>query len=150
MAIDPTLVYVNGIDPETGAYAFPPRSIDDLARAVRADPAVSPYSRLFGTELVSFKAPFGVELEDIKEAGWGIIFPEDTSQDVHTALSPLLEARRQQTRFFMELDYKKGSKYATGIVATTSLPEISIANSSLITYFLSDRQIRSRSSFNTS
>jgi hypothetical protein len=111
MAIDPNLVYVNGIDPETGTYAFPPRSVDDLARRVRDDPAVGPYSRLFGTALeISFKAPFGVELEDIKEAGWGIIFPEDTSQDVHSALTPLLEARRQQTRFFTELDYKKGER----------------------------------------
>jgi hypothetical protein len=111
MAIDPNLVFVNGIDPETGNYAFPPRSIDDLAQAVRVDPAVGPYSRLVGSDLgISFRAPFGVALEDIKEAGWGIIFPEGTPQDVRDALTPLIKVRGNQSTFVKELDYKTGEQ----------------------------------------
>ena len=40
-AVDPNLVYFNGIDPDTGTYALPPLSIDDLVKRVRLVPALA-------------------------------------------------------------------------------------------------------------
>ena len=43
MAADPNLIYVNGIDAETGQYAFTPRSIEQLAKQVLVRPGVGAF-----------------------------------------------------------------------------------------------------------
>lgn len=109
-AIDPNLVYVNGIDPETGAYAVPPRSIEELAKAVRDRPGVETVAELH-RNVTRFGLPFNVDFNKLEEAGWGIVFHEDTPQEVRAALAPLVAARRDQAKtLFKELDYKKGEQ----------------------------------------
>ena len=59
----------------------------------------------------AFGVPFGVNLEKPEEAGWGIIFNEDTPQDVRKALEPLIAHRRKQVGDLLKaLDYKKGEQ----------------------------------------
>ena len=129
---DPNLVFVNGIDPETGAYAVPPRAIEEFAKGIRRSPSVSSVRDLHGEQPRSFGLPFGIKFDLLEEAGWGIIFHEDTPQDVRTALSPLVTARRNQAKNrFKELDYKKGEQtkewyqrhgISTGTMATEIVP----------------------------
>jgi hypothetical protein len=103
MPSDEDVIYVNGIDPETGEYAIPPFSISDLAKQVRARPGVDTVTHTRGATRRSYGLPYGVQ------AGWGIVFHEDAQQDVRMALAPLIELRRMQAGGnFKELDYKKG------------------------------------------
>lgn len=110
-APDKNLVYVNGIDLNTGTYAFAPRSIDDLARQVSARPGVGSFQQLHEDKPRSFALPFGVDFNQLSQSGWGIIFHEQTPQDIRAALQPLMALRRTQAqKRYKELDYKKGEQ----------------------------------------
>jgi hypothetical protein len=110
-AAKPDLIYFNGIDPDTGTYAIPPRSIDDLAKGVRARPVVAAVAELHGETPRSYAMPWGLDLTDLAQAGWAVIFPEGTPQEVRDALAPLLEHRRKQAGdLFKVLDCKKGEQ----------------------------------------
>jgi hypothetical protein len=113
-AADPNLVYVNGIDIDTGNYAFMPRSIDDLARQVLARPGVTRFADMHGDAPRSFGVPFGMEPTKLDEAGWGIVFHEDTPPEVRAALEPLVQLRAGQAKDRHKvLDYKKGEQART-------------------------------------
>jgi hypothetical protein len=104
------LVYVNGIDFDTGQYAVPPQPIDDLAERVFKRPGLETFSDLHAQQERSFAAPFGVDLEVLAQAGWGIVFHPDTSPDVHAALAPLIAHRSthvSDAKLVKELDYQK-------------------------------------------
>src|SRR5262249_49730315 len=126
---DPNLVYVNGIDLETGKYAVAPRSIEELAKDVRQNPGTDSMRNLHGDQPQSFGLPFDVAFDKLEKTGWGIIFHEDTPQDVRIALGPLITLRGNQAKGrFKELDYKTGEQtrdwYARhGIAAGTMEPE---------------------------
>ena len=110
-AADPNLVYVNGIDIDSGRYAFAPRSIDDLARHVLVHPSVRAFAERHVETLRSFNVRFGMHPDKLEEAGWAIVFHEDTPQDVRGALEPLIKLREQQAgNRFKTLDYKKGEQ----------------------------------------
>ena len=112
-AADPNLIYVNGIDMETGNYAVAPRSIDDIAKDVFKRPGLETFTDARPDHERAFAVPFGVDLEKPEEAGWGIIFHEDTPQDVRKALERLIEHRRKQipdAALVRALDYKKGEQ----------------------------------------
>jgi len=110
-ATDTNVVYVNGIDIDTGEYAFAPRSIDDLAKHVLVHPSVRGFAEWHVERPRSFGVQFGMNPAKLDEAGWAIVFHEDTPQDVQGALEPLIKLREQQagTRF-KTLDYKKGEQ----------------------------------------
>ena len=59
-ADDPNLIYVNGIDFNTGDYAFTPRSIDDIAASVSGRPGLEKFGKTRGDERWSFALPFGM------------------------------------------------------------------------------------------
>ena len=110
-ASDPNLVYVNGIDFDTGNYAFAPRSIDDIAKQVSAHPGTDAFGNVHGDKPRSFALPFDMDPKKLDESGWGIIFHEETLQKVRDALEPLMALRRTQaTERFKVLDYKKGEQ----------------------------------------
>jgi hypothetical protein len=107
----PDLIYFNGIDPETGTYAIPPRSIDDLAQRVRTRPGVANLRELHGDTPRSFAVQFGLDLTNLADAGWALVLPEDAPREVHDALTPLVEHRRKQAGELLQvLDYKKGEQ----------------------------------------
>ena len=111
MPDDPRLVYVNGIDVETGNYAFPPQSVDDLAKQVLVRPGAEGFAQLHTETPRSFGVPFGMDPTKLEEAGWGIIFHEDTPHDIQDALGPLIKLREKQAADrFKVLDYKKGEQ----------------------------------------
>ena len=110
-AADPNFVYVNGIDFDTGDYAFAPRSIDEIAKGVLVRPGVETFDKLRGDKPRSFGLPFGMDSSKLEEAGWGIVFHEDTAPEIRKALEPLIELRRKQAASRLKvLDYKKGEQ----------------------------------------
>ncbi len=110
-AADPDLVYVNGIDFETGDYAFIPRSIDEIAKGVLARPGVETFDKLRGDKPRSFGLPFEMDGSRLEQAGWGIVFHEDTPAEICRALDPLIGLRRKQAASRLKvLDYKKGEQ----------------------------------------
>jgi hypothetical protein len=111
VSADPNLIYVNGIDFETGTYAFAPRSIDAIAKGVLVRPGVATFDKLRGDKPRSFGLPFGMDTNKLAEAGWGIVFHEDTPPEIRKALDPLIELRRKQAALRLKvLDYKKGEQ----------------------------------------
>jgi hypothetical protein len=109
-ATKPDLVYVNGINPETGKYAVPPMSLADLAKQVRFHPGGAEVTTLRQGALRSF-ALFNKGLDKPNEVGWAVVFHEDTPQAVRDALAPLVEHRRKQVGdLFKVLDYHKGEQ----------------------------------------
>ena len=110
--ISQDMVYCNGIDPDTGTYALPPFAIDDLAKNLRSRPGSPEFLKFHGEAVTrSFAAAFGVDKEKPDEAGWAIVFHEETPQDVREALAPLLTLRSQQAgALFKQLDYKQGEQ----------------------------------------
>jgi hypothetical protein len=101
------LIYVNGIDFNSGQYAIPPQPIDEIAKRVFQRPGLDKFSDMHA-EHERFAIPFGVELNQPAQAGWGIIFHPDTPQDLRAALAPLVAHRRRQIGDLVkELDYLK-------------------------------------------
>ena len=95
-AADPNLVYVNGIDFDTGQVRLR-AAVDRRDRKGGAQPSrVGTIHMTCVPTSARFALPFGVDLEKPEEAGWGIIFHEDTPQDMRKALEPLIEHRRKQ------------------------------------------------------
>jgi hypothetical protein len=106
---DPNLIYVNGIDFDTGQYAFAPRSIADMAKQVLAHPGADAFSEMRDDQARSFGLPFDMNPDKLEEAGWGIIFYENMPQPVRDALEPLMALRRTEAGgLFKVLDYKQG------------------------------------------
>jgi hypothetical protein len=102
-------VYVNGIDFNTGDYAFPPRSIDEIAKRVRAGPGVDSFDK--ARDGAHRSLPVDMDANRLEQSGWGIVFHEDTPPEVRQAMSPLIEHRRKQAGDRLkELDYKKGEQ----------------------------------------
>jgi hypothetical protein len=108
---NPDLIYFNGIDPDTGTYAVPPVSIDDLAKQVRARPGVAALTEAHGDVPRSFAVPFGLDLTNLADVGWAVVFPEDAPPEVRDALAPLVEHRRKQAGDLLKVfDYQKGEQ----------------------------------------
>jgi hypothetical protein len=107
---DPNLVYVNGIDFNTGNYAVKPRSIGDIAKQVADRPGVGTFDKTRGEKPRAFALPFG-RTDKLEDAGWGIIFPADTPDPIRKALAPLIEFRGKRAgKRLKVLDYNKGEQ----------------------------------------
>lgn len=115
MADQERKIIANGINGDTGQYSFPPITVEDLARALKAispDRAGPDHVVTRGRKLrePSFARalPWGVEPHDLTRAGWAIVFHKDEKPEVRRALKPLVEHRRRQVgddSRVKELDY---------------------------------------------
>lgn len=133
-ALNADLIYVNGIDPDTGKYAVPPVSIDDVARNVRSHPGGEKVTGMHD-QATRFAPPFGVDLEKLAEAGWGVVFHEDTPPAIRAALKPLIDCRRKQAGDLLKvLDYKKGEQVGDWYRRHQVAP--SVLEPALVPYYL--------------
>jgi hypothetical protein len=113
----PVTHYFNGIDAETGGYAFPPTSADQVARIAAA--SITALETGDAAHLADLKrrqralttpdyAPVeGVDPKDLAQAGWGVIFAHDADPAVKAALKPLLDLRRSQASRIKETRYRE-------------------------------------------
>src|SRR4051794_28435433 len=115
-------MFFNGVNGSTGDYATKVRSVAELSRVAQGLSIDESHLRdLQQKEAVaapSFAPIQGVEVRDLAQTGWGVIFPFDADPTVKEALAPLLKLREAQSntrkalfRVFEGTDaYRKGEK----------------------------------------
>ena len=104
------IVYFNGINADTGQYAVPPQTVDELAKLARANPHIGAVKDLQG-DTVRRGLPPDVEYPQLSRGGWGVIFHERALSDVRDALAPLITLRSEAAGArFKILDYKTGEQ----------------------------------------
>jgi hypothetical protein len=119
---DPNLVYVNGIDFNTGNYAVAPRPFDEMAKLIGTRPGVDTFDKTRGDKPRAFALPFGTT-EKLEDAGWAIVFPVDTPDPIRDALKPLIDHRRTRAgKRLKELDYKPGEQVRDWLVRQQVAP----------------------------
>ena len=95
--MDP-LLYSNGIDVDSGDYAIPPMSVDQIDAMIRGEKPSENIKELEkraeAPETLGAKA--GVNEKDLGQTGWGVIFADDADPAVEAALQPLLKLRQGQ------------------------------------------------------
>jgi hypothetical protein len=127
---DGDLIVVNGIDIETGQYAFAPRTVEDMASHLIIRPRPPVLHHIDELSPPMFGIHFGVDPLKLEEAGWGIVFHTDIGDAVRSALEPLVGKRRAQAGDrFSTLDYRSGEQMRDwyerhGISAGNVDPEI--------------------------
>jgi hypothetical protein len=113
----------NGIDGSTGHYLLPPlspREVATLASGDLLDPEqIEELRRGWnGAKEPHFAPVAGVDVQDLSQAGWGVIFAPDVSEAEKECLLPLLLLREQQAgcrykEFSEEKAYRRGdTKYS--------------------------------------
>jgi hypothetical protein len=100
-------LHLNGINGATGDYLFPPMNAETFAAFVsgekdRIDPDLRDELKAYWERLhePDFAVVPGVDLRDLAQAGWGVIFAQGTDPAVKEALKELLEHRRGQADGF--------------------------------------------------
>jgi len=107
---------LNGINAETGQY-ISTFTIEELSEIALGAKLEGEKDIEIKTRAVLAKkhlgAAEGIELSDLSQTGWGVIFAENADLAIKEALKPLLDLRRGQAgKFYFEFDGKKG--YKTG------------------------------------
>jgi hypothetical protein len=94
------LLAFNGLDGSTGGYLHPPESATSLARIIRAETLATDDVRDLEERSQAgadhFGVIFGVDSEDLAQAGWGLVIADGTPDDVLEALSDLRDMRQTQ------------------------------------------------------
>jgi hypothetical protein len=116
--MDPNTVYLNGVDGETGKPLVEPFSFAEaaaLARPAEGDALLTAMRKRVDklTSGESHGLPIDVDQYDVAQAGWGIVFAQDTPDDVRKALEPLIEHRRKSipAKRLKVLEYRKGESH---------------------------------------
>lgn len=112
------LIAFNGIDATTGDYLIGPMKESDASRIAVDHPqdknmvnAISNAKRQREAEHLG--GAFDIELKDVTQAGWAIVFHQDEDQAVKDALAPLIEHRRKQIgddSIVKVLEYRDGEQ----------------------------------------
>ena len=100
------LLYFNGIDATTGEYGIPPVSSAELLEIIQAgggpDQRAELPDRLPPTEQY-LGAKEGVDVKNLAETGWGIVFAQGEDPAIRKALGELLDLRRQQAEPYFRI-----------------------------------------------
>ncbi|NCA71669.1 MAG: hypothetical protein EOM91_16625 [Sphingobacteriia bacterium] len=97
---NPEELVFNGINGETGGYALPPMSLEELAKVIKGERKPENFAELrqrhFMEEAHPLAVAEGVDPKRLDETGWGLILPSDADPAIQEALEPLLALRREQ------------------------------------------------------
>jgi hypothetical protein len=109
----------NGIDGATGDYLLPPLSPRQLADLARSEPRYTLPDERGGPEAASGARPVPpwIDVRDLGQCGWGVIFSPAVPPAVREALAPLLEWRQSQAdrlaqQRYRAMDYQPGESKA--------------------------------------
>jgi hypothetical protein len=109
-AMNPNALTFNGLDADTGEYllTLTPAEIVALWRkeAVDADHLVDLRERDRRTKQKVLAPMPGVDIGDLAQAGWGIVFPADGDPALEAALAALIDHRREQAGASKERRFK--------------------------------------------
>lgn len=115
-----TMIYSNGIDVDTGDYAIPPLSVDELDALIRGEKEPENFNELKARARrpKDYGVKEGVDMKELDQTGWGIIFAEDTDPEVEKALRPLLKLRENQTgKRYHRYDFRIGKDTKSSFLA---------------------------------
>lgn len=113
---DAELIYANGIDATTGGYLLPAMTPAEVAALVCSE---TPDADRLGALIKVTNAltsdhlgpPFDIDILDIAQAGWGLVYHADEDPGVKAALAPLLACRAEQVS---DAERLKVLEYRTG------------------------------------
>src|SRR5262245_46773154 len=89
----------NGINGATGEFLLPPLTVEELAERAATQPTDAldaPQQIARDANKPHLGALFDIDLTDIKQAGWAIVFHTAEDPAVEAALQPLIDHRRKQ------------------------------------------------------
>ena len=108
------LLFFNGIDGDSGQYALPPMTGDELSGFIRQESQPENLAELRYRHEESTKKSMGVregiDPKQLDQTGWGVIFPAATDPAVKEALTGLLNLRSQQSGQYFKI-YEGGEGY---------------------------------------
>jgi hypothetical protein len=108
-----TILTFNGIDGDSGDYLLSPLPAETIGQIVRGealdpkDPHVRELKKRHEGKEPHFGAVEGVDVKDLSQAGWGVIFAFGADPNIREALSELLEYRKRQATQKKEHLYKE-------------------------------------------
>lgn len=102
----------NGINATTGEPLLPPLTAGQLGRRVLGEQGSAEELedlRRFREYLEEdhLDTRFRIDCRKLEEAGWGVIFPHGSSEEIRQALAPLLHHRRSQASRLVEGRYRE-------------------------------------------
>lgn len=93
-------VLLNGVNGADGGYLTPELSIEQVARLARGEKLDAEHfeelRHRHESAVESFGVAFGIDPQDLAQAGWGVVFAYGADAAVLDALKPLLDHRRAQ------------------------------------------------------
>jgi hypothetical protein len=114
---DNELLYFNGIDGDTGQFALPPMTGNELSSFIRQESQPENLAELRYRYEESTKKSMGVregiDPKQLDQTGWGVIFPSATDPALKEALTGLLNLRSQQAGKYFKV-YEGGDGYRPG------------------------------------
>lgn len=125
------LIAFNGIDGATGNFLQSPLTGEQLGRLAVQLPVGGALHQLLadwreGREVSDpFRAPISdvKDPKDLSQAGWGVIFAEDTPAVIRRALKPLLAHRRDQAGdLFKDLVFRSGQTHQQFMSEVGAIP----------------------------
>jgi hypothetical protein len=111
------LIYFNGIDGDTGQYALPPMTGNELSGFIRQESQPENLAELRyryeETTKKSMGVREGIDPKQLDQTGWGVIFSADANPAIKEALTSLLELRSQQAGQYFRI-YEGGEGHRPG------------------------------------
>lgn len=94
------IIYLNGINGADGEYLMPELTINQISRLAQGDKLETAHfeelkARHKAAES-SFGVAYGIDPEDLSQAGWGVVFAHGIDPSIREAISPLLVHRQGQ------------------------------------------------------
>jgi len=114
-------LHLNGIDGLTGLPAVPPMTEEEAARRAAGGPPPAEDVGLLRRLWEALKRPFhglpdDIDPTDVATAGWAVVLPSETPDEVRQAIEQLVAHRRDHTRVpanrCLTLDYRPGQSLA--------------------------------------
>lgn len=112
---DKNKIIANGVNARGGAYALPPMTPEEFQAGLQGQKpepdAKSIKGYLAMRQQRNFALKEGLDPTDLKQAGWGIVFPVDTDPQIIEAMRPLMNWRKEQAGDLYKeyLDKPKGA-----------------------------------------
>lgn len=126
------LIYFNGVDGATGGYLRPPVPFSRVEQKVRR---FRPDNETLSASYEGRPVRARVDPEDLRQAGWGVVFAPGTPPEVREALRPLLALRREMSgELYQELELLPGETKREFLARHGEGP--GFANPSRVPYYL--------------